>query len=72
MAGLSTRLRLRLVMLGLIIVIPALAFIVYDQTVERTRARARAVENTLRLARLTATQEAGVFEGVQRLLLTLS
>ena len=59
-------------LLALTIVVPAVMVIVYDQAGERRRARDRAVENTLRLARLAAAQQATVFDGAHRLLLTLS
>ena len=72
MGQLSARLRLRLGLMALFIVVPALAVIIYDQTVERGHARERAVRETVRLAHVAAGQQAGVFDGVQRLLLTLS
>ena len=54
------RLRTRLVLLALTIIVPALGVTLWDQTSERGRARARAVEDTVRLARIAAGQQATV------------
>jgi signal transduction histidine kinase/CheY-like chemotaxis protein len=68
----SVRLRARLVSLGLIATAPALVVILYTQSVERTRARERAVSDIRQVTQLAASQQATLFDGVQRLLLTLS
>ena len=67
----STRLTMRMVLMALITIVPALGIIVYDQASERRRARDQAVENAVTLARLAANQQATVFGGVQQLLATL-
>src|SRR5262245_47876873 len=72
MLSVSSGLRLRLALLGLITIVPALAVILYDQTVERGRARDRAVDETLRLTRFAADQQAGVFFSARRMLLTVT
>src|SRR5437762_6080139 len=72
MTRLSTRLRIRLVAVALVIVLPAVAVIVYDQAVQRRQSRQRAVQETVRSAHLAADQQGAVFDGVQRLLLTLA
>lgn len=59
-------------LLALVTIVPALAFIAYDQTVERTRARAEAVDDAISIARVAAARQAAVLDGVQRLLLTLA
>jgi len=67
-----TRLRTRLVLVALIAVAPAVATLILAQSGARRRASERALADNLRLARLAAAQEAGVFDGARRLLLTLS
>jgi len=68
----STRLRTRLVMMALVIVVPVLAFLLYNQSIERARSRRDAIEDTLRLAHLVASEEGTLLGGVQRFLLTLA
>src|ERR1044071_8027795 len=68
----STRLRTRLVLMALVITIPALVLLFYDQSVERARSRQNAIDDTLRLARLVASEEGTLIESVQRFLLTLA
>jgi signal transduction histidine kinase/CheY-like chemotaxis protein len=68
----SVRLRARLVSLGLVATAPALVVILYTQSVERARARERAVSDIRQVTRLAASQQATLFDGVQRLLLTLA
>ena len=63
---------IRLMMLALVTIVPALAFIVYDQAVERSRARAQAVDDAIGVARVAAAREAQVLDGVERLLRTLA
>ena len=53
-------------------VVPALAAIVYLESVEHREARDRDLGNNLRLARLAAGHYAGSFEGASRLLMTLA
>src|SRR4051812_35386006 len=61
----------RFLLIVLIVIVPAMGIIVYDQTIERRRAHAEAVENATRLARLAASEQSRIFNGVQRLLATL-
>ena len=68
----SVRLRTRLVSLGLIATAPALVVILYTQSLERDRARERAVADIRQVTQLAASQQATMFDGVQRLLLTLA
>jgi hypothetical protein len=72
MSGFSARLRTRLVVIELLAVVPAAAAIVYIQTKVRRQARERTVAESQRLVRLAASQQAAVFEGARRLLLTLA
>jgi two-component system cell cycle sensor histidine kinase/response regulator CckA len=58
--------------MSLIGVIPALAAILYMQSSERDRARARTLDENLRLTRLAASQQASLFDGAHRLLVTLA
>ena len=67
-----TRLRARLVVVALIAVAPAVAALVLVQSSARQRSRDRAIAETQRLARLAAAQQANVFDGARRLLVTLS
>ena len=69
---LRSRLRSRLLILSLASVLPALGVIVYTESVERSQARTRALDDTLRLTRLAARQPASTVEGAQRLLQTLA
>jgi two-component system cell cycle sensor histidine kinase/response regulator CckA len=68
---LTSRLRTRLVLLALVAVVPALAVIAYTQSSERGRLRQQTHDDALRLIRLAANQQAAVFDGVERLLLTV-
>ena len=68
----SARLRTRLILIALTAVLPALAVIVYNQARDRAEVRARALENSLRVARAAASQQASVFSGAHRLLTTLA
>src|SRR5438552_13781168 len=67
-----SRLRTRLVLIALSAMLPAMAVIGYSQRSERRSAADRALEDSLRLARAAANQQASAFSGVQRLLLTLA
>ena len=67
----SARLAARFVLIVLIVIVPTVGIIVYDQTTERRRAHAEAVESASRLARLAASEQLRIFNGVQRLLGTL-
>ncbi len=68
----SVRLRTRLIALGLLVTAPALVVILYTQRLERARARDEAVSDIRQVTQLAAAQQATVFDGVQRLLLTLA
>ena len=72
MRAFSKRLVARVVLIVFMVIVPALAIIVYDQFNERHRSREEAIENTSRLARLAASEQSRVLEGVQRLLSTLA
>ena len=72
MGGFSQRLSTRFVAIVFVVLLPALAIIVYDQTNGRRQARKDAIENAGRLARLAASGQARIFEGVQRMLGTLA
>src|SRR5205823_1528755 len=67
-----TRLRTRLLLMAAAAVLPALVVIVFEQSVERQRARRDMLEDSLRLTRLAADRQASVFMGAQRLLQTLA
>jgi len=69
---LTSRLRTRLLILSLTGVLPALGVIVYTQSVERSQARERALDDNLRLTRLAARQPASIIQGAQSLLQTLA
>ena len=69
---LRSRLRIRLLILSLGSVLPALGVIVYTQSVERSQAWTRAFDDTLRLTRLAARQPASTLQGAQYLLQTLA
>jgi hypothetical protein len=62
---LTSRLRTRLLILSLIGVLPALGVIVYTQSVERSQARERTLDDNLRLTRLAARQPASIVQGAQ-------
>ena len=68
----SVRLRTRLITLGLIATAPALIVILYTQSLERDRARESAVADVRKVTQLAASQQATMFDGVQRLLLTMA
>jgi signal transduction histidine kinase/CheY-like chemotaxis protein len=68
----SARLRTRLVSLGLLATAPALVVILYTQSLERERSRERVDTDVRQITQLAASQQATVFDGVQRLLLTLA
>jgi signal transduction histidine kinase len=68
----SVRLRTRLVALGLIATAPALIVILYTQSMERARARDQATSDVRQVTQLAASQQATMFDGVQRLLLTMA
>jgi len=68
----KVRLRTRLVALGLIATAPALIVILYTQSLERARARETAIDGIRQVTALAASRQATVFDGVQRLLLTLA
>ncbi|HUJ09097.1 MAG TPA: PAS domain-containing protein [Verrucomicrobiae bacterium] len=61
-------LRVRLVLLVLLAVIPALGLILYTARVQRLVATEAAYENLSRTANLTATDVSGVMDGAQQLL----
>ena len=66
------RLRTRLVSLGMLATAPALVVIIYTQSLERQRARQRTETDIRQVTVLSASREATVFDGVQRLLSTLA
>ena len=68
----SVRLRTRLVSLGLIATAPALVVILYTQSLERVRARERAVADIRQVTQLAASEQATLFDGVRRLLMTMA
>ena len=68
----SVRLRTRLIALGLIATAPALIVILYTQSLERARARDQAALDIRQVTELAAAQQATMFDGVQRLLLTMA
>ena len=51
---------------------PALVVILYTQSVDRERAREQVLTDIQQITRLAASQQATVFDGVRRLLLTLA
>jgi two-component system cell cycle sensor histidine kinase/response regulator CckA len=53
-------------------IIPALGAILYTQSSERATVTARTLEDNLRLTRLAASQQASLFDGAQRTLLTVA
>ena len=65
-------LRRRLLLVALIAAAPAIAAILVTQSLARQRARDRAIADSLRLVRLAANQQAGVFNGARLLLITLA
>jgi len=71
-ASLSRTLFRRTSLLVLLVLVPALAVIVYDQARERRRARVLAHDEAFSLAQVSAGQVSSVLEGVQGLLLTLA
>ncbi len=71
MAPLSS-LRTRVVLTCLLALLPAIGGVIYLQGVERGRARERTLEDTLRLTRLAADQQAAVVEAARQQLLTLA
>jgi two-component system cell cycle sensor histidine kinase/response regulator CckA len=72
MGSLSTRLHRRLVLLATLAVLPAIAVMTYDQTIDRRDAHARALDADLSLTRLAAAEQASIFNGADRLLQTLA
>src|SRR5258707_1009057 len=67
-----SNLRSRLIAMSLVGMIPALGTLLYMQRSERAAATSRTLDDTLRLTRLAAIQQASLFDGAQRMLLTLS
>ena len=67
----NVRLRTRVVSLGLLATAPALIVILYTQSLERERARERTEAGIRQVTQLAASQQATLFDGVERLLLTL-
>jgi signal transduction histidine kinase/ActR/RegA family two-component response regulator len=68
----TSSLRSRLLLLSMIAVVPAVGLILLTQSSERNRARARTLEDNLRLTRLAASQQAAVLDAAHDLLLTLA
>src|SRR3989338_5894374 len=71
-APLRFRLRTRLVLMAVLATMPALVVILYTQSVDRERAREQVLTDIQQITRLAASQQATVFDGVRRLLLTLA
>ena len=72
MKGFRARLGTRLLIVALVAAAPAIATIVVTQSTARQRAQERTLADSLRLVRLAAEQQAGVFDGALRLLQTLA
>jgi len=72
MGRLSARLATRLAAMSLIVIVPALVILLWDQSSDRRREHAQAMDNALRLAQLAADEQARVFGEAQRLLATLT
>jgi serine phosphatase RsbU (regulator of sigma subunit) len=70
--GYLASLRVRLILLVLIAVIPALGLILYTASEQRRLATAQAQQDALRLARLVSANQAQVIEGVRQLLVALA
>jgi two-component system cell cycle sensor histidine kinase/response regulator CckA len=68
----SVRLQSKLILLTLMVLVPAVGLVVWDQVAERRSGREHAVQDMLRLGRLAAGQQATLLDGVQRLLSTLA
>jgi PAS domain S-box-containing protein len=68
----SSRLRTRLALIALVALIPAVVAVVYLQWAARREARARTFADSLRVARLVASSQAGVFGEARGLLRTLA
>ena len=66
------RLRMRLVLMALVVIVPAIGMVVYDQSVARAHAREQAIEDMVRLARVAAERQSEVFTEVVQLLRTLT
>ncbi|NEU80728.1 PAS domain S-box protein [Nostoc sp. UIC 10630] len=69
---LNSTFRIRLVLLVLLAVVPALGLILYTAAEQRRTATAEAQEQTLRLARLAANNQKQVVEGTRQLLMILA
>src|SRR3954469_17967151 len=72
MKGFRARLGTRLLIIALVAAAPAIASIVVTQSMARQRAQQRTLSDSLRLVRLAAEQQAGVFDGALRPLQTLA
>jgi PAS domain S-box-containing protein len=72
MSSFLSPLRVRLVLVALVAILPTLATILYLESAERAAARERAIAGNLRLTRLAASEQANIFDGARRLLLTLA
>jgi two-component system, cell cycle sensor histidine kinase and response regulator CckA len=70
--ALRTRLGSHLLLVALVAIAPVIVGIVVTQSMARGRARERTLSDSLRLVRLAANEQAGVFDGARRLLLTLA
>lgn len=64
--------RVRLVLVVLLAVVPSLVLIYYNSREQRDTAVAQANEDVARIARLATAENAGVFDGVHQLLVTLA
>src|SRR5262245_54579495 len=65
-------LRARLALATIVVVVPVLVFIVYDQSIERNRSRRHALSDMVRLAQAAATEQAEILNSARRLLLTVA
>src|SRR5262249_44415094 len=71
MTRFAIRLRTRFLLVAALAVVPALTAIVFLQISERQRARARTIEENLRVVRAAAQRQAQLFDDAQSLLVRL-
>ncbi|QSJ15710.1 PAS domain S-box protein [Nostoc sp. UHCC 0702] len=69
---LNSTLRIRLVLLVLLAVVPALGLVLYTASEQRRTATAEAQEQTLQMARLAANNQKQIVEGTRQLLMILA
>src|SRR5437660_9618396 len=66
------RLRTRLVFMAVLATIPALVVLLYTQSLAREDARQHVFADIQQITKVAANQQAAMFDGVRRLLLTLA